>query len=323
MDSNVLRFQKNSNKTLMKKILLILIFMTAWLARGQDYAPIACEGCTWSSSSSKFTFMGDTLINDLTYSKVYFHFGFTELTPEALVFAGSFREDIATGKSWIIVPGNTDELLLYDFTLEVSDQIQISSLGIASFYVLYEDGFLLDEFPLTLTVESVDNLIINSENRKVIQFQDQYNGNDSLIWIEGIGSNGGLLFSADSRSQIGLDDVWYPELLCVEKNDQIVYDNPFWDSCYKELIGDVGDFAKVNSDVTLFFDSNSHLILQSEGPVFENITVFDSMGRVCYQSSSLNLETNYNINASNWPKGLYIVNLESNLKKTNLKIIKQ
>ncbi len=298
--------------------------MSALLARGQDYAPIGCEGCTWSISSSKFTFMGDTLINDITYNKVYFHFGFTELTPEALEFAGSFREDTATGKSWIIVPGNTDELLLYDFTLEVSDQIQVSSLGIASFHVLYEDGFLLDEFPLTLTVESVDNLIINNENRKVIKFQDQFNVNQSLIWIEGIGSNAGLLFSADSPSQIGLDDVWYPDLLCVEKNNQIVYDNPYWDSCYKELnSGDVSELERVNSDVNGYFDSNGQLNLQSEGPVFENITVFDIMGRVCYQSSSLDLETNYNINASNWPKGLYIVNLESNLKKTNLKIMKQ
>ncbi len=307
----------------MKKIILILIFMASWLARGQDYAPIACEGCTWSISSSKFTFMGDTLINDITYSKVYFHFGLTELTPEALEFAGSFREDTVMGKSWIIVPGNTDELLLYDFTLEVSDQIQVSPLRIGSFYTLYEYGFLEDVFPLTLTVELVDSLIINSEYRKVIQFQNQFNTFDSLIWIEGIGSNGGILFSADSSSQIGGADELYPELLCVEKNNQIVYDNPYWESCYKELIGDIGDLAKVNSDVTLFFDSNSQLILRSDGPVFENITVFDIMGRVCYQSSSLDLETTYNINTSNWPKGLYIVNLGSSLKEENFKIIKQ
>jgi hypothetical protein len=48
----------------MKKIILITYLMMPMLARGQGYVPIIKDDAIWSVSHLKFTFKGDTMIND-------------------------------------------------------------------------------------------------------------------------------------------------------------------------------------------------------------------------------------------------------------------
>jgi len=53
-----------------------------------------------------------------------------------------------------------------------------------------------------------------------------------------------------------------------------------------------------------------------------NITVTDMMGKVVYQTTSTTANQ-IQINATNWAKGLYIVQVKGNQSSTALKIIKK
>src|SRR5512145_3143890 len=106
-----------------RKYVLVMGFLFfSGLAIGQVYLPLPTSNAVWSVSEEKITMMGDTVINGVTYSKAYYHYGQTSLNTDSLVYRCALRQDLVAGKVWAVWRNSYQELLLYDFSLEVGQQ---------------------------------------------------------------------------------------------------------------------------------------------------------------------------------------------------------
>ena len=168
-------------------------------------------GCPDLYCSSYFLKIGgDTTLGQVNYKKVL-------RSNDSLYRNWSkvclIRED-STGKVYLLggpqTPTSYPECLLYDFGLSVGDTIRPNCNG------CIEDCFMV--------VDSVQNEIVNGTSRKVISFAQI-----GEKWIEGIGSNRGLLNSA-----------WFivggtERLLCFKEGDTVKYHADGYDVCFLQV----------------------------------------------------------------------------------------
>lgn len=154
---------------------------------------------------------GDTTINTIKYSKVYqINYGFDS------VFYNSFYRActrVNDQKVWAIASGLSEEILLYDFGVEIGDTLHLQFLDFEAFIDYY--------------TETVETIIIDGETRKMIRFQTSYGIPD--VWIEGIGSIMGPLdrgyFIVDAQ----------PGLTCYLKDGEVIYKTEETESCESGL----------------------------------------------------------------------------------------
>ena len=117
----------------MKKKIFLLSVLIALVANAIAYTPIVVEGYKWNAVNRNAMLdtngtieyktivekiEGDTIINDVTYKKVW-HTTDVDLAQYELI--GIVREDIENQKVYAIIDGN--EYLLYDFACSVGDKI--------------------------------------------------------------------------------------------------------------------------------------------------------------------------------------------------------
>ena len=141
----------------------------------------------------------DTTFNSLNYKQVksyWLEMGTDSLLGPASNIPTFIRSE---GQQVYVVYDASDELLLYDFSLEEGDSIVVD----------------IWNFPKTMKVDSVRYETIAGLNRKIIYFKVPP-FEPLEFWVEGIGSNYGLLdrgfFAIDAESR----------LLCFEHLDQSV-----------------------------------------------------------------------------------------------------
>ncbi len=194
----------------MKALKLIFTF-TMWIANmnAQTYTPLpnttaiwTGNQCSYFSSSGmiyKTGMFGDTLINTLSYKKIYgstdFHFNLSTAS-----YLCALRE--SGKKVYYIKDGNVTESLLYNFNLDVGDTAKIKN--IMGSYV-------------ALKVDSIDQVMVNGQPRKRWTFNANGSFHTKEYWIEGIGSNFGLLWPLLSIS----DNIY--SLLCVSSEGTVIY----------------------------------------------------------------------------------------------------
>jgi len=106
-----------------------------------------------------------------------------------------------------------EERLIYDFSLQLGDSIEVGSQGDYA------------------KVVSTDSISINGQYRKRIIFDPWFNE----FWIEGIGSSSSPF---DPFVNNFVWDIKF-ELLCVKDNDTLLYQNPIYNNCYLDYIDDV------------------------------------------------------------------------------------
>ncbi|PHN04464.1 T9SS type A sorting domain-containing protein [Flavilitoribacter nigricans] len=120
---------------------------------------------------------GDTTINEQNYAKIYdISFPFdgeglpTDTVPPAF-YAGGLRAD--GNEVFYVEPGGTEDLLLYDFSLEAEESIELpnTTLGNAGTY----------------NVTNVDTIKVNGEDRRRIFLESVFGGTED-VWVEGVGS---------------------------------------------------------------------------------------------------------------------------------------
>ncbi len=142
---------------------------------------------------------GDTTINTIKYSKIHqINYGFDGVYYNSF-YRGCIRVD--GQKVWVIASGLTEEILLYDFGVQVGDTLHLQFLEF--------DG-VLDYY-----TESIEQIEIDGEMRKMIRFQTSYGIPD--VWIEGIGSIMGPL----DRGFFVIDA--QPGLTCYLKDGTVIY----------------------------------------------------------------------------------------------------
>jgi hypothetical protein len=244
-------------------ILLIAGFLTIISISGQNYFPLVQENNEWTTLiviqsgpypwdttfwTDNYRLSGDTVINNQTYTKLYKS---QEEFPTNWNYCAGLREE--NQKVWRNGTNNYPEMLIYDFTLNLGDTIN-----------------LWDDDPMI--VDSIVNKPINNENRKHIYFS--YPGYPSLseLWIEGIGSNRGILEPGSGTFEGGSS--W---LLCMKENGAIIYSNPNYNSCF--LITKIEEIN--NSLIEAYPNPAEDLIKISnlENIRIESISLFDLSGQ--------------------------------------------
>jgi hypothetical protein len=145
-------------------------------------------------------------------SEIYTLYGFLH-EDSAKVY---FRWTESTGKS-ISTSGVTR--LLYDFTLEPGDEIQLEPWQSEEWlpYHLYK-------------VDSVKYLSVYFPQRirKHIYLSPKLTGAGNVVWIEGIGSIYGLMNNESIYGSVGAATI----VLCCKENGKQIYQNTEYNTCF-------------------------------------------------------------------------------------------
>ncbi len=210
---------------------MALIVIGAISVKGQDYHKLLNESFYWDVPFAaqayicggfadfgpwRYKISGDTVINDMTYSKIYYS-DFSPVYPSPpncppfivdTVFShypdAYLREDTVAQKVWRYSTfAGGSEVLLYDFTLQKGDTLEIRN---------WELDWVIDT---VMTITTNDGI----ERRKFV-----FHGDDGSLfpregwYIEGIGGMAGLFSGPFPYFEVG---TW---LMCVkDKNDEIIY----------------------------------------------------------------------------------------------------
>lgn len=155
----------------MKRLLLFaaLLILLTHFADAQDYHPFPMDNAAWNTVGDnsfsgniwhfRYAVFGDTIINEMVYSKVYEMYDSTILNPNSTYFAAIREND--DKQVFCLIPG-FEETILYDFGAEPGDEI-IYPIGGA----LCEDGIAFWETTHIKTVSSVSTYQLeNGESRK-------------------------------------------------------------------------------------------------------------------------------------------------------------
>jgi len=178
---------------------------------------------------------------------------------------GFIREDTSTGKAWFYSNMDATEYLIFDLGLSVGDS-----------FLLNLAPWLPDSFAI---VDSV--YYVGAKKYVRLDYMLQvYNGLEKMTFIEGLGSNAGILYQSEIGGDWNL--VFNNYLLCSYKDDTVYYGNTLFNGdCSIFLTG----LEKIKKDIpwTLYPNPFDHSALLS----FSNLKnencilkLFDSYGRL-------------------------------------------
>jgi hypothetical protein len=191
----------------------------------------------------------DTTLNNIPYNKILYSY---DALNASLEFQECYLRQDSTKKVFY-KEGDTDEILLYDFSLEINDVFQV-------------DGFC------TQIVDAVDSVILNNgEVRKRWKLSVlDLPGWGEEYWIEGIGSDYGVI----SRLLFCFFD-YTDRFLCFYSNSDLLYpDSP--SSCFitplKEIEqGNIKIYPNPIQDVLFIEDHES---------IFDEYIIYDATGKI-------------------------------------------
>jgi len=196
--------------------------------QAQTYVPFPDYGAVWQEvlkpyppgpmpsylEHNQYAVSGDTLINNTSYIKLYktqYDVNCSQFY-NGPFFTGGLRNDTTARKVYFLNAFDSQEYLLYDFSLEVGD--------------IVPQTFNNTSYP-NLLVDSIDSVFIGDRYRKRFLYQEPFM--DPIEVIEGIGAGSGLL---EYMYQFEL--IYY--LRCFHQNDSIYWINTYWagTSCHLE-----------------------------------------------------------------------------------------
>ena len=216
----------------MKKFVCIcILFIVSTQTNAQTsvpYIPFPTDSAQWSirrtdnsqtATSFQYKMKGDTLLNGITYHKIYYSLDLNYSSPNQTLHC-FIRED-TTKKVFVKYPTvtgiDTAEFMLYDFNVAVGDTVTIK--------LLYPTDSLFK-----LVVTNIDsNLFINGY-RKYIGLKtagiSMWGGgcDNDITWVDGMGGNG-LFYN--EFPQLACFDIYSCVMVC------------FWDKGVYILGGDL------------------------------------------------------------------------------------
>ena len=283
----------------MKTNLLITItFLFLKFGYSQDvYYPLIEEGKLWyivetgfgaPAETHIFKCEGDSTINDEIYKIVYITWDESLLS---WIKAGYIREDenhkVYYSSFHNDDPSYFEPALLYDFNAAIND-----SLTITSFPLLY--------FPteIEIVITDIDSVLVDGSYHRRTWYDCGYDDN---YWIEGIGSNNGLI-------ELGFYcTVVCPtcDLQCVKTDGVTIYPDGYTGSCY--IVG-IDELNPVKTDFNIYpnpADGNFVVLphsYKSKGLYFELYNYLGSLKLHKYLSNN----SPTNISVENLQTGIYI-----------------
>jgi hypothetical protein len=297
----------------MKRIILTSILFISILVKGQIYYPFPTDNAIWSVFQNEFPLfpfpqgciaihygmVADTVINGVTYSKLYgnnlpadYPYSDTVFNISTATYVAAVREDMSK-KIWIRQPNDTIDILYYDFSLQLGDT------------------FCFDFFNIgCLPVVNVDSILINGNYRRQIHFSSF----NPEIWIEGIGSKTGWF-------------VWpyiattSHNLQCYKENQILLYGNNY---CHCDTYTSI-QYLDVDNNLIKIYPIPTSYKINIE--IEENkrqkylVEIYSMEGE---KIKSIDIENQLTkINMSGFPEGVYLLLILSEEgKKWSKKIIK-
>ncbi len=275
----------------MKKLNLYTIFALLLMTRSvavyaQEYVPIIQEGNVWNTLdvtvgmyntyyNNVNWFSGDTIIDDVRYAKLM---GITDGGAPHLFSV--LRED--NGKVWERL-NNQREILLYDFTANVGDTLWC--------------GLWADEYHYNI-VDSISIEHIGGVDRKKFWFGLEYGWFGIItaaeIWIEGIGSDLGLLYSGSA----GICGAYYCTL-CFHQNDELIWQNPNYDDCTFDAVVENIGVKKV------LYPNPTRGTIKMEAENIRNVAIYNDLGEIVFETETSGNTFEYDFRDKK--SGLYIM----------------
>ena len=278
--------------------LLALLLMAGGVTmQAQEYLPIAQKGnewhtfetCVWQINNYVNWCSGDTLIEDVRYMKIM-----GTMNDGNPIFYTMLREE--DGKVWKRYSVAHEEILLYDFTASVGDTLCFGDFGAC---------FVLD----SISTEQIGGV----DRRKFwfgLEYDDLGRPRTQETWVEGIGSDYGLLWSGYWR----IPDGWHC-LLCFHQNGELVWKNPEYNTCTYPY-----DAVEENKEtgISVYPNPGNNTLnicaaVTMWQPYNARIEIYDLSGKLIH-----NQEITDNITpiiTTSWPSGTYIWKVIANGKE--------
>jgi len=272
---------------------LILLIVTTSFIFSQNYYPLIENDKKWdvlnvletggwppfdtTYLTEKFWTNGDTIVNSIVYKKVYTS---TEEYPVNWDLWCLMRED-TNKKVWIRRPPNEVDYIMYDFTVEAGDSILV--------------GFIE---PVYIYIDSINLITVNQEVRKKYWFSCKARPYYKETWIEGVGSDKGICWSG-SASVVG---GWF-RLLCMSENQELIYTNPNYESCY--LITSIN---KIDKPIIQIYPNPAKNLLRIENIKnieIESMSLTNMNGQIIKEFDSKKTQ----LNISEIASGLYFLKI--------------
>lgn len=270
----------------------ILLSILTFTTFSQDYYPLIEEGKSWNVmtvvpsggwppfDTTYFTvnyyITGDSIHNNNEYKKL---FTSDEETPTYWTLKGIIRED-SSKKVWYKRIFDENEVLLYDFSLMAGDSLKL--------------GF---DTTIYYLVDSISTEIVNGLQRDKFWIS-QYDYYWHETWIEGIGSNKGIINGAMASAVGG-----WTYLLCMSENGELIYMNPNYESCY--LITGINDNEKPIIQIYPNPVKNLLRIENINNIEIGSISLINLNGQIVKQFNSLKNQ----LDISDISSGLYILKI--------------
>jgi len=280
-----------------------------------DYHPLVQEGKVWSVSSlskpchqlwydeytSHLVFSGDTIIEGKSYKKMYASDKSNPIFPQDWWFYCFMREDVDR-KIYSKYSVNSDDMFLYDFSLQIGDTVPRSS----SIYIS------------NITYETM----LNGENRRTLWLSDDSKGE---FWIEGIGSNRGV-YSPLCVPTTNNYSSYMCALKCFfEKGESLIdSEEEFWNlgvyfpvPC-KLVYTKVESYCDNNKVVNIFpSPANDYLYIDNTNIEISNISLISIQGQIVKKFKS-NITQ---LDISDVPSGIYFIKINSSRENFIQKVL--
>ena len=320
----------------MRLILTVLILLSSASAKSQAYQKMLGTTNEWNVSpnflaiivpphsnpgtlsvsvyAGDFTASSDSILNSLSYKK-------TGLMGWPL---GLLREDTALRRVFFIEDGTTNEIVLYDFSLNVNDSIylqmfQSTSGNLPTGWDKVDSSFYQN------TYSGLRKHMYLSNSSGNINFNT---GKSYFMeWIEGIGNPSHPFYPyADDMDSWGpfpfSCSKYFSTVLACKSSDGVkkffdacLYNNPngsiVIDSCHYQMTGGIEDYAK-NIDLKIYPVPATHTCTVSfelGGSDNLSLEIINGTG-VCVYREQIKCKSGKNnreLNISQFPSGLYFI----------------
>jgi hypothetical protein len=289
----------------MKKFILIIIcFLLYASSFGQLKHFFPDTNSYFSVSWMKFWFEGDTVFDDLKYKKVYMQWGDSIANFDRAEYFAAIREDTIAEKVYCKIPyqgspnpwdpWQGEEFLLYDFSVGINETV--------SFFTLWP--WLWYPEMKSLVVESIDEILIDNQYRKRINFKSFPGIKES--WIEGIGSSHGIFFPGEfDYADVGIFETL---LLCVHIGEKLIIQ--LYRDCF-EFGGFIININENKSENFKIYPTIADKVLNIETDInIDNFyyKIINMQGQVIYQEKLISKI----IDISNLNKGFYLIVISDN-----------
>jgi hypothetical protein len=286
----------------MKRFTILSLFLCFGItSNSQDYIPFPLENTSWFNGfyqcdeffmncffygPTEYTTDGDTIINGNQMVKIRTNNTQDWAPNDSLPptdYIGSLRSD--TSKVYFVPWFQQEEVLLYDFSIEIGDTVQVFDRDIENQFAFYE-----------VTPQETYFETFNGISRKVISF-------NFGRWIEGIGSEYGI-FTTTSLNVSG----YYKLQECVRVDGEIVFDHDQGE--YDCSVLSVEDRDK---EVTIY-PNPSNGVFKIEGLTGNaSVELLDYSGRLIGEIRNVSQNGEVNFKDQHISKGIYLLRISQEM----------